>query len=120
MDHQVKVSYWYTEDDMKNILSKCLEFSEYWARLLKTDIWDNQPEDMSDADYAYRLLVDGEDIWFIDEMNNDDERSMNLSDFYTGIGKALRWHDWSGVMDNLGSIAADSIMQYTLLGTVEY
>lgn len=122
MTNPITVTYYYTDEDLMNILITALEGGiGYWACLDNTkEEWNDQPEDMPTAEYAWKILCNAGTLHFIDEEEEDEEYTMDMADFYKGIGKAIKNKDWDGDMDMLDANVADCIMQYAMIGSVVY
>lgn len=118
----ITVTYYYTDEDLKDILITALEGGiGYWACLDNTEgAWSEQPENMPTSEYAWQILYNCGTLRFIDEEDDDEEYTMNLADFYKGIGLAIKNKDWDGDMDNVDACVADMIMQYAMIGSVVY
>ena len=118
----ITVTYYYTDEDLKDILITALEGGiGYWACLDNTEgAWNKQPENMPTSEYAWNILCDCGTLRFIDEEDDDEEYTMSIADFFKGIGLAIKNKDWDGDMDSLDACVADAIMQYAMLGSVVY
>ena len=118
----INVTYYYTEEDLKDILITALEGGiGYWACLDNTEgAWSEQPENMPTSEYAWKILYDCGTLHFTDEEDDDAEYALNLADFFKGIGLAIKNKDWDGDMDTLDACVADCIMQYAMIGSVVY
>ena len=120
MEHEVRASYYFTDDDLENIMITALEGGiGYWACLDNSD-WNQQPADMPTSEYAWKILLDGGTLHFLDEEDDDAEYFLDLSSLLDGIGKCIANKDWDGDMDNVDAIVADMIIQYAVFGSVIY
>ena len=118
----ITVTYYYTDEDLKDILITALEGGiGYWACLDNTEgEWSKQPENMPTSEYAWNILCDCGALHFIDEEDDNKEYVMTMADFFRGISFAIKNKDWDGDMDSLDACVADAIMQYAMLGSVVY
>ena len=116
-EHEIRVSHYYTDEDMEDIIVTALEGGiGYWACLDNTE----QPDGTITAEWAWKVLQNGGQLHFFDEEDDDAEYFMDLASLYTGIGLAIKDKYWDGDMDNLDALVADSIIQYAVFGEVVY
>lgn len=128
MEHEIKVSYYLTDDDLENIIITALEGGiGYWACLDNSIVeppewgdWSKQPAGMPTAEYAWKILQDGGILHFLDEEDDGAEYFLDLQSLFCGIGKAIAAKDWDGDMDKLDALLADAIIQYAIFGSVIY
>lgn len=128
MTNAITVTYYYTDEDLKDILITALEGGiGYWACLDNEETeapkwgdWSKQPKDMPTAEYAWQILCDCGTLHFLDEEEEDQEYYLTMADFFKGIGLAIKNKDWDGDVDSLDACVADMIMQYAMIGSVVY
>lgn len=123
MEHEIKVSYYLTDEDLENIVVTALEGGiGYWA-CLDNDNGDFMgiPKGTATSEWCWQILQNGGSLHFFDaEDIAGDEWYMDISDLFTGIGLAIRNHEWDGDMDVLDAYVADCIFQYAIFGSVIY
>lgn len=128
MTHEIKVSYYYTDDDLENIIITALEGGiGYWA-CLDNEVteppewgdWSKQPADMPTAVYAWQILQEGGTLHFLDEEDEAEEYYLDMSDLFKGIGLAIKKKEWDGDIDSLDACSADCIIQEAIFGEVVY
>ena len=124
MNHMINVTkhFYYDDEDMMDIVITALEGGiGYWACLDNTTPeWENEPDDMSTSEYAWKLLNDCRTLHFLDAEGEDGPWTFNIADLYRGIGDAIKAGDWDGDMDSLDATVADCIFQHGMLGSVVY
>lgn len=128
MEHEIKISYYFTDDDLENIMITALEGGiGYWACLDNSEVeppewgdWSKQPADMPTSEYAWKILKDGGTLHFLDEEDDGAECFMDMATLFNGIGLAIKNGDWGGDMDTLDALVADCIIQYAIFGSVIY
>ena len=128
MENEVKVSYYFTDDDLENIMITALEGGiGYWACLDNSEVeppqwgdWSKQPDDMPTSEYAWKILKAGGTLHFLDEEDDDAEYFLDMTDLFKGIGLCIQRRDWDGDMDQLDAMVADMIIQCAIFGSVIY
>lgn len=128
MEHEIRVSYYFTDDDLENIMITALEGGIcYWACLDNSEVeppkwgdWSKQPADMPTSEYAWKILKNGGMLHFLDEEDDDAEYFLDMESLFNGISLCIERKDWNGDMDLMDAALADMIVQYAIFGTVIY
>lgn len=123
MEHEIKVSYYFTDDDLENIIVTALEGGiGYWACLDNTgEEWDEKPGGVATSEWAWKILKNHGQLHFIDEEDDDADYFMDLASLFNGIRLCIQRKDWyGGRMEVLDAALADMIVQYAIFGTVIY
>ena len=126
--HEVTVttSWYFTDDDMENIVITALEGGiSYWACLDNTlPEFADKPEDTPTSEWCWKLLNEGKTLHFLDAEwvgePDCEEWEMDLAALYKGIGMAIGKGNWDGDMDGLDADIADSVFQYAMLDDIVY
>ena len=117
-----------TSGDIEDIVVTALEGGiGYWACLDNTtEEFDNAPEDEPVSITASKILLDGDELRFID-VENGDEYVLSLGLLMDGIKKFWLLYDYNGVIKNgvidavnLDANDADTIFQCAMFGDVEF
>ena len=121
--NEIKVSFFYTDEDILDIVVTALEGGVgYWACLDNdNDDFDAKPEDVPTSVWCWQLLRQGKEIRFLDADDPDEaEYHLDLNTFLCGIGKAIESNVWDGDMDILDAEVADAIFQYAIFDDIIY
>jgi len=121
--NEIKVSFFYTDEDLMDIVVTALEGGiGYWACLDNTGKdFEDQPDDTPVAEWCWKLLQQGKQLHFYDDSGEEEaEYSLDMASLYAGIGKAIANKYWDGDMDMLDADVADAIFQYAIFDDVIY
>ena len=120
--NEIKVSFFYTDEDILDIVVTALEGGiGYWACLDNTtDDFKDQPEDTPVSEWCWHLLKQGKELRFLDEEDDGAEYRLFLPCLLDGIGKAIVNGNWDGDVDSLDSLVADAIIQYAIFNDIIY
>ena len=120
--NEIKVSFFYTDEDIEDIIVTALEGGiGYWACLDNTtDDFKDQPEDTPVSEWCWHLLKQGKELRFLDEEDDGAEYRLCLATLLDGIGKAIGCKAWDGDMDSLDALVADAIIQYAIFNDIIY
>ena len=122
--NEIKVSFFYTDEDLMDIVVTALEGGiGYWACLDNTGKdFEDQPDDMPVSEWCWELLKQGKQLHFYDDSGEEEEAEyfLDMASLYTGIGKAIANKCWDGDMDMLDADVADAIIQYAIFDDVIY
>lgn len=123
--NEIKVSFFYTDEDILDIVVTALEGGiGYWACLDNTGKdFEDEPKDMPTSEWCWELLKQGKKLHFIDDSGEEEEETdyyLDMASLYAGIGKAISNQSWDGDMDTLDALVADSIFQYAIFDDVIY
>lgn len=122
--HEVTVttSWYFTDDDMENIVITALEGGiGYWACLDNTlPEFEDQPENCPTSEWCWKLLNEGKTLHFLDAEDDEEHFEMDLAALYKGIGMAIDKGNWDGDMDGIDADIADAVFQYAMLDDIVY
>lgn len=123
IDHEIHVTskYFYTDDDMENIVVTAIEGGiGYWACLDNTGVdWEEKEKYVPVSVWCWKLLKEGKVLHFLKE-DGDDEFYFGMENLHSGIGLAIQEGYWSGDMDDLDGNSADAIFQFGLFDELVY
>lgn len=122
--NEIKVSFFYTDEDLMDIVVTALEGGiGYWACLDNTGKdFEDKPKDTPTSEWCWKLLKDGKALHFLDDSGDEEEAEyfLDLASLYSGIGKAITNKNWDGDMDGLDALVADAVFQYAIFDDVIY
>ena len=128
MTYTVTPRFFFTDEDMENIMVTALEGGiGYWACLDNEETespkwgdWSKQPKDMPTAIYAWHILRDGGTLHFLDEEDESAEYFLDLDSLLRGITIAIENGELDQGLDSLDADVADHVIQYGIFGDVEF
>lgn len=113
-----------TESDIENIITISFKGgSNYWMGLDdSTDIWINQPENISTSQWATKLILEGKSIklYNIEQSDDDSNWVLTLEKLLKGIELNAKCRSFDANLEDMDATTADCIIQYALFGKVVY
>lgn len=111
-----------TEKDIETIMVGAIEGGiGYWARLENVgEDWERRPEGTPASIWATQLLLDGKEVVFAEEHDNDKLNSLTLEKLISGIEQNAVDRPFDSDLENGDSQTCDCIVQYALFNELVY
>jgi hypothetical protein len=123
-----KIEIGLTASDVDNIMVTAIEGGiGYWARLENdTDEWKDKPENISSAQWATHLLLQGKFVLFSDSEIFDESDPdyvhppLTLEGLAKGYALNHKKRPWDSSIENGDATTCDCIVQYAIFGELVY